>query len=313
MSPLLKPVPRAKTAGAPSPLGPLVPLLRELGDLKRVTSAGRSGSIAARLFRRAWAELASSVGAESVAMTITASALAATRLGDLDTPALVALGLDEAVAVAVVEAGLAEVASDLDAGLSTRLREGLARSPDPSAAPPAFVDRLAWQPRAGITCPGRGRIVLQPAESHAEHCLVVAVYGVVLSPQYRADPAAVFLAGLAHHLHNAAMPDSGFAGEMLLGSHLEPLMRRTTEAALAELPPRLKAEVVAARKILPDAETPEGRAFHAADVLDRVLEIAQHLRAAELTMSAVLDDMALVHEGPVKPFHDRVLAEAGLA
>ena len=29
-----------------------------------------------------------------------------------------------------------------------------------------------------------------------------------------------FLSGLAHHLHNATLPDSGFAGEILLGEHL---------------------------------------------------------------------------------------------
>ena len=159
----------------------------------------------------------------------------------------------------------------------------------------------------------RVRIILQPAESHAEHCLVVAVYGVLLAPRYGADLGTVFLAGLAHHLHNAAMPDSGFTGETLLGPHLEPVMRRATEAALDELAPDLRARIVAARAILPDAATPEGRAFHAADVLDRVLEIAQHLRAAGLTMSEVLGEMGLVHDGPVKPFHDAVLAEMGLA
>ncbi len=39
------------------------------------------------------------------------------------------------------------------------------------------------------------------------------------------------------------------------------------------------------------------------------MEIAQHLRSASLTMDIVLGDMALVHDGPVKGFHDRVLAE----
>jgi hypothetical protein len=29
-------------------------------------------------------------------------------------------------------------------------------------------------------------------------------------------------------------------------------------------------------------------------------------------MDRVLGEMALVHDGPVKPFHDRVLAEMGL-
>ena len=61
-----------------------------------------------------------------------------------------------------------------------------------------------------------------------------------------------------------------------------------------------------------DATTPDGQAFHAADVIDRVLQIRQHLRGATLTMDVVLNDMDLVHEGPVKAFHDAVLREAGL-
>ena len=47
-------------------------------------------------------------------------------------------------------------------------------------------------------------------------------------------------------------------------------------------------------------------------MIDRVLEIDQHLAAARVTMADVLGPMALVHDGPVKPFHDRVLAEMGL-
>ena len=48
-----------------------------------------------------------------------------------------------------------------------------------------------------------------------------------------------------------------------------------------------------ARAVLPDDATAEGRAFHAADCIDRVLQIAQHLRAATLTMVTVLDEMEL--------------------
>jgi hypothetical protein len=174
------------------------------------------------------------------------------------------------------------------------------------------VDALARQPRAGVTCPGRPRILLEPPENHAEHCLMVAVYGVVLSPVYGADPATVFLAGLAHHLHNAAMPDSGFTGEMLLEPLLGRAMSHAAGLALAELDEPLRAEVERARAVLPDADTPEGRAFHAADVADRVLQIAQHLRAPSLTMESVLGEMELVHDGPVKAFHDRTLAEMRL-
>jgi len=160
-----------------------------------------------------------------------------------------------------------------------------------------------------VTCPGRARILLEPPENHAEHCLIVAVYAVCLSPFYRADPGTVFLAAMAHHFHNAAMPDAGFTGEMLLGDHLLPIMAVSTGWALGELDEAgdLRTEVERARAVLPDDSTAEGRAFHAADCIDRVLQIAQHLRAASLTMGTVLDEMELVHAGPVKGFHDRVL------
>ena len=291
----------------------LVPLLREIGDLKRVTSAGRAGSIAERAFRRAWNDLAGGQPAGIVALETSAACLAATRLGDLDEEALVPLGMSLDEVAAVRRAALAELRPLLGAALLDRLTNAVAPRPERRQAPsaPAFVDGLADQPRAGATCPGRPRIVLLPAENHAEHCLVVAVYAVILA-EAGSDLGAVFLAALAHHLHNAAMPDAGFTGEILLGGHLEPVMRRATAQALAQLPPDLAADTENARRILPDAETPEGRAFHAADVLDRVLEIEQHVRRARVTMEEVLGPMALVHEGPVKPFHDRVLATMGL-
>jgi hypothetical protein len=47
-------------------------------------------------------------------------------------------------------------------------------------------------------------------------------------------------------------------------------------------------------------------------VIDRVLEIEQHLTAASGTMGTVLGDYELVHAGPVKAFHDSTLQEVGL-
>ncbi len=299
----------------PSPR--IVPLLGELGDLKRIRSTAGPGSIAERRFRAAWGALTAGADPAAVMEATTAACLAAARMGDLDATTLRTLGLTHAESTAVLEGALAEVSAPLasprggEEALLARLRPSLARELPGGEAPP-FVDALARQPRAGVTCPGKPRVMLEPPENHAEHCLMVAVYGVILSPAYGADPETVFLAGLAHHLHNAAMPDSGFTGEMLLGAHLEPVMARATARALAELPRDLAARVERARAILPDADTPEGRAFHAADVADRVLQIAQHLNAATLTMGVVLDDMELVHEGPVKAFHDRVLAELEL-
>ncbi len=285
----------------------------ELNDLKRVRSAGRDGSVATRLFRAAWGDLVCGRDAGGVADLTTAAALAAARLGDIDGAVLVSAGISGADATRILRRAIEEVAGRLDPVLVSRLLRsaGEGRGAAPGALPP-FVAALEAQPRAGVTCPGRPRIVLEPPENHAEHCLVVAVYGVLLSPTYGADPATVFLAALSHHFHNAWMPDSGFTGEILLGDRLAAVMDHFTAEALASLAPRLRGAVRGARACLADAATPEGRAFHAADVIDRVLQIAQHLRAATLTMDVVLGELGLVHDGPVKPFHDRVLAEMRL-
>lgn len=287
-------------------------LLLELNDLKRIRSASRDGSLATRLFRAAWRALVAGEAAGDVARSVTAAAVAAARLGDLDAETLGVLGLSDGEAGAVLRASFDEVSAAVAEPLRSELREKLGSGEAASADLPPFVAALEEQPRAGVTCPGKPRVILEPPESHAEHCLLVAVYGVLLSPAYGADPTTAFVAGLAHHLHNAAMPDSGFTGEMLLGPHLDAVMARSTAMALDELEPGLRARIVAARAILPDADTPEGRAFHAADAIDRVLQIAQHLQAATLTMARVLGEMALVHDGPVKGFHDRTLSEMRL-
>ena len=291
---------------------PLRGLFQEIGDLKRIRSAGRDGSIATRGFGAAWAALVAGATPAATMKRAVAAALAATRLGDLDRAKLRELGLGDEEASRVLGDAFDAVAGGLDPALADSLREELAANTPNGSSPPAFVRALAEQPRAGATCPGKPRIILEPPENHAEHCWAVAVLGVLLSPSYGAEPTNVFLAGLAHHLHNAFMPDSGFTGEMLLGGRLGSVMAHATDAALAQLDEPLRATIVAARRTLPDDGSPEGRAFHAADVIDRVMQIAQHLRPATITMATVLDELQLVHDGPVKPFHDRVLAEMGL-
>ena len=288
-------------------------LFGELNDLKRIRSAGRVGSIASRGFMRAWTALVAGEPPHAVMQATVAAALAAARLGDLDRRKLVELGLDEEEARVVMQRALDDVAGPLEPELAERLRVSLAVQLTVGDDVPPFAAALAAQPRAGATCPGKPRLVLEPAENHAEHCWAVAVFGVLLAPRYGADPSRVFLAGLSHHLHNALLPDSGFTGEMLLGSKLELICAAATARALDELPERLRGQVVASRTILADASTPEGRAFHAADVIDRVLQLAQHLRPASLSMRALLDDWELVHAGPVKSFHESVLAEMDLA
>ncbi|MGI4746930.1 MAG: hypothetical protein ACRYGI_02220 [Janthinobacterium lividum] len=237
--------------------------------------------------------------------------LAAARLGDLDVTTLGELGLGRVDAATVQRAGVAEISAELPDAIVSLISD-VDPQPDQDGADADFVDRLACQPRAGVTCPGIQRLLFEPAENHAEHCAIVALYGVLLSPVYGADPETVWLASLSHHLHNAFMPDSGFSGEILLGDHLEPMMQRATALCLDQLPTTLADKVRTARRILPDVASPEGRAFHAADTLDRVWQIDQHLRPGRVTLDFVLNDMALVHAGPVKTFQDALLREAGL-
>jgi 5'-deoxynucleotidase YfbR-like HD superfamily hydrolase len=177
---------------------------------------------------------------------------------------------------------------------------------------PAFVGALCRQPRAGATAPGRPRLIVEPPENHAEHCWAVAVYGGLLADDVGAEPGDAFLLGLAHHLHNAVLPDAGFAGEMLLGPHLEPAMQRLTERAVSTLPAELADRVRELLDHRADAATPVGRAFRAADVLDRVLQCHHHARAAGFTADQALVDLELVHAGPVADYHHAVLAAAGL-
>lgn len=298
---------------------PLLGVLRELGELKRVRSAGRAGSIAQRRFLRDWSLLCGGADPDRVMRDSVSALLAAARLGDIDAPVLLELGVGRADADAIHQAAVAELLPDLHPDTAALLRgddgtgtDAIAGEPPHPGAVPAFAVLLAEQPRAGVTCPGLPRLLFEPPENHAEHCVIVALYAVLLAPIFAADPTVAWLASTAHHLHNALLPDSGFSGEMLLGQHLDPVMNRATEHSLRQLPPALAERVRDARSILPDADTPEGRVFHAADTFDRVWQIDQHLRPGRTSLDFVLNDMALVHDGPVKSFQDRLLRGAGL-
>jgi 5'-deoxynucleotidase YfbR-like HD superfamily hydrolase len=290
----------------------LIPLLREINDLKRVRAAGIDGTLAARAFRRSWGRLVAGDSPVTVALRETALAVAGCRLGGIDRTMLTRAGLSAGEATEVLQSAFDAVAEPLDPLLAATLRDHLSE-PEPAAAEaPAFVHDLERQPRAGATRPGHPRLILEPPESHADHCMIVAVYAVLVGPAYRADPAVPFLAGLAHHFHNAVMPDSGFAGEMLLGRHLEPIMARLTEEIVATLPDHLARACREARTILPDAETPEAKAFHSADVIDRVLQMDQYARVASFELRHAVEEMELVHAGPLQDFQTGLLRTVGL-
>ena len=315
---------------------------REVGDLKRVRVAHADGSVAERAFVRAWAALVDGADPASVAAQECAAALAGARLAGVDAAVLRDCGLSPDEVVDVLGRAIDEVGGALHPATLARAHGALprlvrahaagesvrpgartacsepaspyvpARETPETDAVPAFVEALCRQPRAGATAPGRPRLIVEPPENHAEHCWAVAVYGALLADDLGADPADAFLLGLAHHLHNAVLPDAGFAGEMLLGSHLDPVLDRLTERELATLPDPLAERVRGLLACRADAATPVGRAFHAADVLDRVLQCHHHARAAGFTADQALVDLELVHAGPVADYHHAVLAAAGL-
>ena len=290
-------------------LAAFTPLAAELGDLKRIRDASSPDPLAVRAFRRAWGSLLAGDTALSVAMSVSADALAAIRLGGIDSATLRAVGVSDPVSI--LERSFDEVSAPLPRMLARELRLSLGRLVQDRPIP-AFAEALIRQPRAGATCPGKPRLVLEPPENHGDHCLVVAVLGTLLAERYGGDPAIVFLAGLSHHLHNAVLPDSGFAGEILLGDEFGPIMTRLFDRALDALPPPLSATVGAALSVISGADTPEGRAFHAADVMDRVLQMRHFDDVARFTTLQALEDLGLVHAGPVQAFHHAVLTEAGL-
>ncbi|MEJ2888576.1 hypothetical protein [Actinomycetospora aeridis] len=298
---------------APSARYAAVPgLLREIGDLKRVRTADAESSMASRAFVRAWSALVAGADPTEVADAEAAAAVAGARLAGIDAGVLAAAGLDAGQAQDVLRRAVDEVAEGV---VHPATLERLRSAPPPAVATvgaPAFVDALCRQPRAGATAPGRARLIAEPPEDHGEHCWAVAVYGALLAEDHGADRGEAFLLGLAHHLHNAVLPDAGFAGETLLGEHLDGVVDRLTEDALATLPDDL---AVRARLLLAaraDADTPLGATFHAADVLDRVLQVHHHARAAAFTVREALDDLELVHASPVQEHQNAVLAAAGL-
>ena len=296
-------------------LEPLTPLLRQMNGLKRVRVAGRPGSLVDQSFARAWQRLLAGEEADDVAASETAALVAATRLAGLDLRVLREHGAETSEAARVMEAAVEEAAGraltpDLVAQLGSFSNAAL---PEVACADlPPFVASLLDQPRAGATHPTRPRLILEPAESHGDHCGMTAAYSVLLSPQFGAGAGTVFLIGLAHHLFNASLPDVGFAGDRLLARFglAEKVMAAAFEKAYAQIDEPLRSRVRDALKQTRRTDTPEARTFHAADVLDRVLETAWHAESSGFELSAAMGEMNVVHEAPEQQFQRRVLESA---
>ena len=290
-------------------LGPLLPLLRELNGLKRIRVAGKKGSWAECLFVRAWTRLIAEEDIGLVAREETAAALVATLLAGIDAAVLADGGVPPDARREILQRAFDAACHPLPPALAGSLRAALTDEPirPPTAPLPPFVPLLAAQPRAGATRPGHARVMLEPAENHAEHCAVVAVNGVLAAGVFGADPAGPFLTGLAHHLHNAYLPDAGDAGDALLGEHQRPLLEHYRARALQELPVFLHAPIRQCLTTVYRADTPDARAFQAADSVDRVLEMEWHARSAAFTLETALGEMDIIHPGPVQAFQMEIM------
>lgn len=287
----------------------LVPLLWEIANLKRIKPANLNGtSFAENLFRRAWSEIAAGKSLREVALKTTAEVVAAAELGAIDRRVLRRAELSGEDINTILWRSFDSSASLLDAELREELRARLFEDSEIELINvPPFVEKLAAQPRSGATKPGAARLVFDQPENHAEHCIAVAVFAVLLAPHFGATVETAFLAGLAHHFHNADLPDSGFAGEELLDEFLPVIFQNLRAQCLRELPENLHQQIWQIFREIERAETAEAKTFHAADVLDRVLQMRHHAQTNEFTLEYALDDMELVHAGAVQTFHYEIL------
>lgn len=290
----------------------LIPLFWEIGNLKRVRAAHLAGSVAENLFRQAWMQIAAGADVRQTALRIAADAVVAAQLGAIDRDVLRSAELSEAETKEIFKRGF-DFACALDENQKNELWQALDTVLDlKSEKTLQFVEMLARQPRSGATKIGAPRLIFDQPENHAEHCLSVGVCAVLLAPVFAADVETVFLCALAHHFHNARLPDAGFAGEEMLGAQLPKVFSAFREKCLQELPVGLGEKIRKTFVLIETADSPEARAFHAADVIDRVLQMRHHAAVAEFTLQRAMEEMELVHAGAIQTFHYEILRAAEL-
>ncbi len=215
-----------------------------MSDLKRIESAAFEGTFASNRFTAALSRLtiAARSGEEALriesaglAMEETAAAIVATRAGGMTASTLAELGMQPADIGRRFASAIDEHSGAITDELAVQLRAVVA-TVHPSSPPPpavrALARRLVTEPRAGATAVGKSRVLVVPAENHAEHCYVTAVNAVVLAGGFGADIGEVFFTAMIHHLHNAFLPDAGYGGEMMLGDHLHAVVDAARQKAL---------------------------------------------------------------------------------
>ncbi|MCP9236936.1 hypothetical protein [Lewinella sp. JB7] len=301
-------------------------LFAELQDLKRLAPAGVRYSLSDELFVGAWDDLLSGTAWDTVADRSSVRAVLYVLFPGVGAEFFRAAGLSATAVTEVCTGAFERTLSGrvpsatyrrLATQLPTILEEfagGGAREPAKFRKPtrPPCLQKLREQPRAGATHPDHPRLVLMPPESHADHCLLTAVYACLVADDYGAAPGEAFVCGLAHHLHNAFLPDCGWAGELALEPYLEQVIANCRSAALREFDPVLRDRLTDVLRHHESIATPVGKAISTGDVLDRVLDVKWRVRAASVSEQKVLGELDLVHPGPLKDFQTDLLTKTGL-
>ena len=294
-------------------LAAFVPLFWEINNLKRIRAANLKKSFAAKLFESAWRQIIGGVNIRAVAVETARNVLVAANLGAIDAEVLSSAGLKQTEVATILRRAFDTDTAPIDAELRTEMRETIdGKSNLSEIENPHFVELLIRQPRSGATKTGAPRRIFDQPENHAEHSIIVGVYAVLLAPVYAAEIETIFFAALAHHFHNAYLPDSGFAGEKSLGEFLPRVFDAFRRKCFLEIPEKLHEKIWSALEIIETAEAPEAKAFHAADVLDRVLQMRHHAEANEFTLKYAMEEVELVHVGAIQEFHYDVLRAANL-
>ena len=203
----------------------------------------------------------------------------------------------------------------LDADLCDEMRgvSSTAQHDSEQVGVPRFAELLSLQPRSGATKTGAPKLIFDAPEDHAAHSIIVGVYAVLLAPIYRADSETVFSRRRSRIIFITPIClIRVFAGEELLGEFLPRIFDVFRRECLAEIPENLHDKIWRALKIIETADTSEARAFHAADVIDRVLQMRHHAEANEFTLKYALEEAELVHAGAIQEFHYEVLRAANL-
>ena len=303
------------SAGIGSAIADQLEFLRELNDVKRLYAQNLGPhSYASLIFLGAAKAL--HCDASLQADVWCAAIVSAARLGAITPSVLRDIGIDKSESSVILKNSILAQQS-----LSAPLRDSLIDACDVlnqiylENAPqnPDWVTRLAASPRAGATCPGKPRIALEPAEMHSDHCVMVAAYAFLLADTFGANREDAWLIGLCHHFHNAYLPDAGFTGEILLGDHLDRVVNTLRSRVLDTLSKRYRYRVSRLFDEINELQSPLAQTFHAADTIDRVVQMEHYERAAKFRVATALEEFNLVHEGTAQEFQHALLRSIGIS